>query len=127
RVDRRADRDQATLSRGKELLQRAAELGARFVAVKEAEYPRVLLDLADPPAGLFVIGRPLSELEPRVAIVGARNCTATGEEVAKTLATRVGMAGVAVVSGGARGIDRAAHEGALLAYGRTIAVLGNGV
>jgi len=127
RMGRSADRDRATPGRGRELLQRAAELGARFVSVGEPEYPRVLLDLADPPAGLFVIGRPLSQLEPRVAIVGARNCTATGEEVARTLAMRVGMAGVAVVSGGARGIDRAAHEGALLATGRTIAVLASGV
>jgi len=95
--------------------------------VSDDEYPTALLDLADPPAGLFVIGCPLPDLEPRVAIVGARNCTATGQEVAKSLAMSVGMAGVAVVSGGARGIDKAAHEGALVAPGRTIAVLGSGI
>lgn len=122
-----ADRGRASSVSGRHLLERALHAGARLVTVDDPEYPADLQDLADPPGGLFVIGRNLRELEPRVAVVGARNCSATGGEVAKALGTRLGLAGVAVVSGGARGIDSAAHEGALAAGGRTIAVLGSGI
>ncbi len=101
--------------------------GARLVAVGEPGYPPELLHLHDPPAGLFVRGRDLSELTPRVAMVGARTCSPTGREVAKEIASGLAQAGVCVVSGGARGIDGAAHEGALHGGGATIAVLGCGI
>lgn len=100
--------------------------GARFVAVGDHEYPPGLGDLADPPLGLFVRGRPLERLRPAVAIVGARNCTGYGAEVATAMGRGLAAAGVVVVSGGARGIDGAAHRGALDA-GWTVAVLGSGV
>jgi DNA processing protein len=100
---------------------------ARLVAVGDPEYPPELLDLFDPPAGLFVRGRPLEELVPRVAMVGARNCSPVGREVAGALASGLARAGVCLVSGGARGIDAAAHQGALRAEGRTISVLGCGI
>jgi DNA processing protein len=112
---------------GRELLARAGAVGARLVTVDDQEYPPQLLDLADPPAGLFVKGQDLCGLEPRVAVVGARNCSPTGDDVARAIGTRLGLAGVAVVSGGALGIDSAAHEGALRAGGRTVAVLGSGI
>ena len=108
----------------KSLLQ---ELGARLVAVGDPEYPPELLDLFDPPAGLFVRGRPLGALMPRVAMVGARNCSPSGREVATALAQALAHARVCVVSGGARGIDAAAHRGALRAEGRTISVMGCGI
>lgn len=101
--------------------------GARFVPVGEPEYPPELLDLSDPPAGLFVRGRPLGESTLRVAMVGARNCSPSGRDMALALAGALARAGVCVVSGGARGIDAAAHRGALRAGGRTIAVLGCGI
>lgn len=101
--------------------------GARFVAVGEPEYPPELLDLFDPPAGLFVRGSPLEGLAPRVAMVGARNCSPSGRDVAAMLARGLALAGACVVSGGARGIDAAAHRGALRAGGRTISVLGCGI
>jgi DNA processing protein len=100
---------------------------ARLVTLWDLEYPPGLLDLADPPCGLFVIGRPLSELDPRVAIVGARNGSSSGREIASSLARALAAAGACVVSGGARGIDTAAHRGSLDAGGGTVAVLGSGI
>jgi DNA processing protein len=101
--------------------------GARLVAIGDPEYPRSLLELFDPPVALFVKGQRLSELTPRVSIVGARNCTPSGRDTATGLGQRLAGAGVCVVSGGARGIDAAAHRGALAGGGRSICVLGCGI
>lgn len=100
---------------------------ARMVAVGDPEYPESLLDLFDPPACLFVRGTPLTSLTPRVSIVGARLCSESGKDVATALGRGLSMAGVWVVSGGALGIDAAAHRGALKGGGRTICVLGCGI
>ncbi len=92
-----------------------------------------MYDLHDPPAALFARGallqRPdlMAAAPPRVSIVGARNCSQVGEDTAAWLAGGLARAGVCVVSGGARGIDAAAHRGALDAGGSTVAVLGCGV
>ena len=104
---------------------RAAD--ARMVAIGDPEYPESLLDLFDPPAVLFVRGRSLASLTPRVAIVGARNCSESGCDVATGLGLALARAGVGVVSGGARGIDSAAHRGALAGGGRSVCVLGCGI
>jgi DNA processing protein len=101
--------------------------GVRLVAVCDREYPSGLLDLFDPPAGLFVKGRSLDGLEPRVAIVGARNCSPSGREIASQLGAALARAGACVVSGAARGIDSAAHRGALEAGETSVAVLGCGI
>jgi DNA processing protein len=122
-----ADRERACVLDGGELLRVAHEAGARFIAAEDPEYPPRLLDLFDPPAALFVRGRPLPELDPAVAMVGARNCSETGREVAEAIARGLAVAGVCVVSGGARGIDAAGHRGALDAGGRSLAVLGSGI
>jgi DNA processing protein len=89
-------------------------------------YPDALLDLVDPPACLFLRGRPLREA-PSIAIVGARVCSPYGRELASSLGGGLAAAGVTVVSGAALGIDAAAHRGALRANGRTVAVLGSGI
>jgi DNA processing protein len=122
-----ADRDRARSMDPGEAADRVRSCGARLVVVGDPDYPPELLDLHDAPAGLFVRGRDVCELAPRVAIVGARNCSPTGREVAKEIATDLARAGVCVVSGGARGIDAAAHVGALAGGGSTVAVLGCGI
>jgi DNA processing protein len=103
-----------------------AALGACRVARSEPEYPSALamLDLAPPE--LFVRGR-IPE-GPMVALVGARRASRYGLEVAEWFARELAAAGVTVVSGFARGVDAAAHQGALAApAGRTVAVLGCGL
>ena len=102
-------------------------IGGRLVAVHEPEYARGLLDLFDPPAGVFVRGRPLDERPVRVAVVGARNCSLEGKEMSAALGRALARARACVVSGGARGIDAAAHRGALRENGSTICVLGSGL
>jgi DNA processing protein len=106
---------------------RVESCGARLVPVGDPGYPPELLDLFDPPAGLFVRGRELCDLVPRVSIVGARNCSPAGREVAGEIGAGLARAGVCVVSGGARGIDAAAHVGALSCGGPTICVFGCGI
>ncbi len=111
-----------------EVLEAAVEAcGARFVPAGSEEYPEGLRDLKDPPAALFVRGRSLRGFEPGVAIVGARNCTELGREMARSIGRGLGRSGVCVVSGAARGIDAASHEGALEVGGDTVAVLGCGI
>lgn len=102
-------------------------LGERFVTAGDDEYPQRLLDLPDPPAWLFVRGRPLSEMGTAVAVVGARLCSSYGRESAITLGRALAESGLTVVSGAALGVDGAAHEGALQGGGHTVAVLGSGL
>lgn len=100
------------------------ELGWSWTAAAEPGFPVSLTALADPPLGLFHRG-PLP-CQPAVAVVGARRATTYGREVAEHLARELGAAGVWVVSGMARGVDAAAHRGALAGGGKTAAVWGCG-
>jgi len=93
----------------------------------DAAYPSPLRMIADPPSPLYVRGDVVSSDARAVAIVGTRRASAYGANVARVLGTELARAGVTVVSGLARGIDAAAHQGAIEAGGRTIAVLGCGV
>jgi DNA processing protein len=105
-----------------------AARGLRWVARNERGFPARLRSIHDPPPGLFVRGEAPLELLDRtaVAVVGARACSAYGSAVAFELGRELARAGVLVVSGLARGVDAAAHRGALEA-GETAAVLGCGV
>ncbi len=105
-----------------------AARAVRWVPRSAAEFPARLRRIHDPPVGLFVRGAAALSLfdGPCVALVGARACSMYGSDVATMLARELARAGVLVVSGLARGIDAAAHRGALGA-GRTAAVLGCGV
>ncbi len=108
-------------------LERIRAFGCRVVIPGDEEYPTLLREIYDPPIVLYVKGR----LEPRdrhaVAMVGSRRTSHYGMECARRLAYQLALCGVTVVSGGARGIDTAAHQGALAAKGRTVAVLGTGI
>ncbi|MEV7386793.1 MULTISPECIES: DNA-processing protein DprA [unclassified Streptomyces] len=108
----------------------AREAGARFVVPGTVEWPAQLDDLGDArPLGLWVRGRPSLRMWAlrAVAVVGARACTEYGAHMAATLAAGLAEHGWVVVSGGAYGIDGAAHRGALGAGGATVAVLACGV
>jgi DNA processing protein len=122
-----ADRHMAGEIRPEEVEAALKRCGARVVIPGDEEYLSGLEHLADPPAALFVCGRSLGELPGRVAVVGARNCSPLGREVAEEIGSGLGAAGLTVVSGGARGIDGASHRGALHGGGTTIAVLGCGI
>jgi DNA processing protein len=108
----------------------ARAAGVRFVCPGDAEWPRPLDDLGDArPLGLWVRGRPSLRMWAlrSVAVVGARACTEYGAHTAATLAAGLAERGWVVVSGGAYGVDGAAHRGALAAGGATVAVLACGV
>ncbi|HMP78976.1 MAG TPA: DNA-processing protein DprA [Pirellulaceae bacterium] len=101
--------------------------GIRTIFRDDEDYPRLLSEIHDPPVVLFCRGTLLPIDSLAVAIVGSRHATNYGLAQAEKLARGLAMAGVTVVSGLARGIDAAAHRGALSAGGRTLAVLGNGL
>ena len=122
-----SERSRVRAASADDLRERLAACGARQIVPGDEEYPPTLEDLFDPPAWLFVRGLVLSELAPRVAMVGARQATTTGRDLAREIGGGLARAGVVVVSGGARGIDGESHEGALAAKGQTIAVLGCGI
>jgi DNA processing protein len=107
-------------------LQRLEKLGARMLFLGTPEYPPFLAYLSDAPPVVSVLGDPAVLHERAVAIVGGRNASANGQRMAEDLAAELAAAGLAVVSGMARGVDAAAHKGALAA-GRTIAAVASGL
>jgi DNA processing protein len=115
------------LSRADEEARAAARLGMTLVAMDDAAYPALLRRTFDPPPLLYVRGRLAADEETAVAVVGARAATAAGRALARAMARDLAAWGATVVSGLARGIDTAAHEGALDGGGRTVAVLGCGL
>lgn len=116
------------------LRQWAAELlaglrrdGVRTVILGEDAYPSLLREISNPPPVLFIRGALVAADSKAVAIVGSRRPSLAGIEMARTLAGELAGAGFTIVSGLARGIDTAAHRGALDGGGRTLAVLGSGM
>lgn len=106
--------------------QELTEKGIRFVSCEHPEFPERLRQIPDSPRGIFYKGRLPGE-EPSLAIVGARNCSAYGRNLALSFGEELGRCGVQIVSGMARGVDGFGHRGALRGGGRTFAVLGGGV
>ena len=106
--------------------ERMARSAAEFITGRDAGYPRMLKEIHDPPIGLYRKGNYEFDA-PCIAIVGSRRTTLYGQSVAKKLGAELARLGFCVVSGLARGIDTAAHEGALSVGGRTAAVLGTGL
>jgi DNA processing protein len=97
-----------------------------IIAGNDPDYPPLLAGIEDPPIALFVVGDPKLLTTPQIALVGSRNPSATGREIAGEFAAFLAGAGYAIASGLALGIDAAAHAGALEANGKTIAVMGAG-
>ena len=108
-------------------LKRIADFGCHVLISSDENYPASLREIYDPPLVLYVKGELTAKDKNAVAMVGSRQTTRYGIETARKLAYQLAYVGVTVVSGGARGIDTAAHQGALSAKGRTVAVLGTGI
>ena len=108
-------------------LKRIADYGCHVLISPDDDYPAMLREIYDPPLVLYVKVTLTPKDKNAVAMVGSRMTTNYGIESARKLAYQLAYVGVTVVSGGARGIDTAAHQGALSAKGRTVAVLGTGI
>lgn len=108
-------------------LRRITEENLTVLTQEDALYPKLLKQIHDPPLVLYVRGQLTERDHHGIAIVGSRHATHYGLSVSKKLAFQIAYAGFTVLSGLARGIDTAAHQGALAAKGRTIAVLGSGL
>ncbi len=108
-------------------LKRVQEFGCHVLIQGDEDYPELLRHIYDPPIVLYAKGQLTAKDKNAVAMVGSRMTTHYGIETARKLAYQLAYVGVTVVSGGARGIDTASHQGALAAKGRTICVLGTGI
>ena len=108
-------------------LARVRDFGANVITQESPEYPRALRQITNPPIVLYIWGT-LTERDQRaIGVVGSRKTSHYGTECAKKIAYQLAYAGLTVVSGLARGIDTAAHQAALAAEGRTVAVIGSGL
>lgn len=105
----------------------AKQAGCRILTQEDAEYPAPLNDIPDPPLALYIRGTWTQEDQTAIGMVGSRRASLYGEQIAGRFAYDLALRGATIVSGLARGIDAAAHRGALKATGRTLAVLGNGL
>ncbi len=108
-------------------MARVEEFGASIITQASTEYPSALREIHNPPILLYVWGTLTTADHRAIGVVGSRQTSHYGLESAKKLSYQLAYAGLTVVSGLARGIDTAAHQGALAAQGRTIAVIGSGL
>lgn len=98
-----------------------------IIGIEDKEYPSLLKEIYNPPLSIYIIGRKNILDNPGIAIVGSRDATEYGKEVAKNFSYNLSKRGFNIVSGLARGIDTFAHLGAIKEKGKTVAVLGNGL
>src|SRR3954463_8166960 len=109
-------------------IENVRQLGGDILVLDDGVYPTLLRETYDPPVVLYVKGQWSESLEkPCVAIVGSRRCSTYGQNAALMLGRELAQRGITIVSGLARGIDAAAHRGALEAGGRTVGVMGTGL
>ncbi len=109
-------------------LERVKQLGGDILILDDGSYPALLREIDDPPPVLYVKGDWQSCFDqPSVGVVGSRQCSTYGENASEMLARDLASRGITIVSGLARGIDAAAHKGAMAGKGRTIAVIGTGI
>ncbi|HET7184231.1 MAG TPA: DNA-processing protein DprA [Terriglobales bacterium] len=119
------------LGKSSELAQeemvRAASLGAQILTLDDPDYPSLLKQIYDPPVALYVRGDPAILSVPGIGVVGTRHPTPYGLGMAERLSCDLSARGIIIISGMARGIDSAAHRGAISAKARTVAVFGTGI
>ncbi len=109
-------------------LERVKQLGGNILILDDGSYPAMLREIADPPITLYVRGEWDACLTmPCVGVIGSRMCSTYGTNAAEMLARDLASRGICIVSGLARGIDTAAHRGAMRGGGKTVAVLGTGI
>ncbi len=114
-------------SQVKKLYDQLYKENIEFITYEEDKYPKRLSMLYDPPYSFYLKGTLPKESSLSIAIIGARNCTTYGEEIAVYFARELAKQGVQIISGMAMGIDGCSHTGALEANGYTLAVLGSGI
>lgn len=98
-----------------------------IISIQDNQYPEILKNIYDPPLSLYIRGNKKILKGNNIAIVGCRECSQYGKNVAQELAYNISKQGINIISGLAKGIDGIAHKGAIIAGGKTIAVLGNGL
>ncbi len=109
-------------------IERLEQMGARVITIDDEDYPPLLREIYDPPIALYVRGDLQRACErPCLAVVGSRRCSTYGINASQSLARALAEQGLTIVSGLARGIDAAAHRGALEAQGTTVGVIGTGL
>ena len=108
-------------------LDRIRTFGAEVITAQSPTYPRQLREIHAPPIVLYVWGELTERDQHAIGVIGSRRTSHYGAECAKKLSYQLAYSGLTVISGLARGIDTAAHQGALAAKGRTIAVIGSGL
>ncbi len=109
-------------------LKRVKEFGGDVLILDDGSYPALLREIDDPPPVLYVKGNWQACFEqPGVGVIGSRNCSTYGENASEMLSRDLASRAVTVVSGLARGIDTAAHRGAIRGQGRTVGVMGTGI
>jgi DNA processing protein len=113
--------------RAEAAFERMSRRGYRLLVLGEPDYPPLLAAILDPPIALTVRGEILREDALAISVVGSRRATPYGRDTARKLSRELASSGLTIVSGLARGVDGEAHEGALQASGRTLAVLGSGL
>lgn len=121
-------RDSEILDKANAEIERLERLNASVITLEDGDYPPLLREIPDPPIALYVRGDlKRACAQPCIAVVGSRRCSTYGVNAAQSLSRDLAANGLTIVSGMARGIDAAAHRGALEAGGLTIAVVGTGL
>jgi DNA processing protein len=123
----KAIKDDSLLRKGEMELKRIRRAGITALSLKNPDYPKSLSVISDPPPLLYVKGEILPSDHQAIAIVGSRKASSYGIRTAERMACELSAHGFTIVSGMARGVDSAAHSGALSGGGRTLAVLGCGL
>ncbi len=127
RVKRKFTEETDLLAKLEKEFIKLSSLGGRCITLWDDEYPPMLKKIYDPPLALYILGEIIPQDEKGIGIVGTRLPTSYGRQAAEKFSKELSEAGWTIISGMARGIDTAAHEAALRARGRTIAVLGSGL